>query len=141
MAISFLDFIIVLLMVLLPLAAMLYVVWRIYQQIQQRLAMLENSERSLQRDLQLLCNTAARQGERVVQLEQQMQRLIEAQREFGQRQERILQGEGDGERTFDQAIKLARKGASIEELMEICGLPRGEAELVAMMHRLTPPRG
>jgi hypothetical protein len=45
------------------------------------------------------------------------------------------QGDGDG-RAYSQAIKLVQKGASVEELMEVCGLARGEAELIAMMHRL-----
>ncbi len=37
--------------------------------------------------------------------------------------------------SYEQAIKLAKKGATIDELTEICNITRGEAELVAMMQR------
>lgn len=37
---------------------------------------------------------------------------------------------------YELASKLARKGASTEELMETCGLSRGEVELVTMIQRL-----
>lgn len=39
--------------------------------------------------------------------------------------------------TYEPAIKLAHKGANVEELMSTCGLARGEAELIAMLHRHT----
>lgn len=37
--------------------------------------------------------------------------------------------------TYEPAIKLAHKGADVEELMSTCGLARGEAELIAMLHQ------
>jgi len=37
---------------------------------------------------------------------------------------------------YDLATKLARKGASTEELMETCGLSRGEVDLITMLQRL-----
>jgi hypothetical protein len=140
MGLSLIDLLTVLLLIAVPLGMLFFIIWRIYQQIAVRLANLERLQGGQQNDLDSLVSTATRQGERVVQLEQEMRRMNETQRELNQRQERILQGDGDGERSFDQAIKLARKGASIEEIMEICGLPRGEAELVTMMHRLNSPR-
>ena len=39
--------------------------------------------------------------------------------------------------TYEPAIKLAHKGADAEELMSTCGLARGEAELISMLHRHT----
>jgi len=42
------------------------------------------------------------------------------------------------EPAYDLAGKLARRGASTEELMETCGLSRGEVELIA---RLNAPAG
>ncbi len=37
--------------------------------------------------------------------------------------------------SYEQAVKLAKKGATVDELTEICNITRGEAELVAMMQR------
>jgi hypothetical protein len=37
---------------------------------------------------------------------------------------------------YELAGKLARKGASSEELMETCGLSRGEVDLITMLNRL-----
>jgi len=37
---------------------------------------------------------------------------------------------------YDLAGKLARKGASTEELMETCGLSRGEVDLITRLSRL-----
>jgi hypothetical protein len=37
---------------------------------------------------------------------------------------------------YELASKLARKGASTEELMETCGLSRGEVDLITMLQRL-----
>jgi hypothetical protein len=35
---------------------------------------------------------------------------------------------------FKVATKLALQGASVEEVMELCGLSRGEADLICMLH-------
>jgi hypothetical protein len=37
---------------------------------------------------------------------------------------------------YDLAGKLARKGASTEELMETCGLSRGEVDLITRLSRM-----
>lgn len=37
---------------------------------------------------------------------------------------------------YEMASKLARKGASIEELMDTCGLSRGEVDLITMLNRM-----
>jgi hypothetical protein len=37
---------------------------------------------------------------------------------------------------YELAGKLARKGASSEELMETCGLSRGEVDLITMLTRM-----
>jgi hypothetical protein len=37
---------------------------------------------------------------------------------------------------YELASKLARKGASSEELMDTCGLSRGEVDLITMLNRL-----
>jgi len=39
------------------------------------------------------------------------------------------------ERPYSQASQLVNHGADIDELVETCGLTRGEAELLVMMQR------
>lgn len=89
----------------------------------------------LQGDLRALCGAAVAMGERVNGLERQLRQVAQRQEELGLRQEQLGAEESDG-RSFEQAIKLAQRGAAVDELADICGLTRGEAELIAMMHRL-----
>ena len=37
---------------------------------------------------------------------------------------------------YELASKLVRKGASSEELMDTCGLSRGEVDLITMLNRM-----
>lgn len=90
---------------------------------------------TMQNDLRALCNAAVQVGERVNSLEQGMKQLQQRQQELGIRQDQMVHAEPE-ERTYDQAIKLAQKGTPLEEIMDICNLSRGEAELITMMHRL-----
>ena len=87
-----------------------------------------------QNDLRALCNAAVNVGERVNRLELSQRKLNRRQDELGHRQEQI--GSDNNGQSFEQAIKLARKGAGTDELMDVCGLSQGEAELLAMMQRL-----
>ncbi len=90
---------------------------------------------TVKNDLRALCNAAVHVGERVIRLERGQGQLQQRQQELGVRQDQMAYVEPE-ERVFDHAIKLAQKGSSIEEIMDVCDLSRGEAELVAMMHRL-----
>ena len=98
---------------------------------------LLKDQTAIQTDLRALCNAAVQMGERVNHTESELNIVQQRQQELGVRQDNMVQSETH-EISFEQAIKLARKGSSVEELMEICDLSRGEAELVAMMHRLDP---
>ncbi|GAB4288980.1 MAG: hypothetical protein Kow0096_01720 [Thiohalomonadaceae bacterium] len=91
--------------------------------------------RTLQNDMRALCNAAVGMGDRVNQMERRLRQLSERQEALGLRQEQLEQEDPEA-RSYNQAIKLAHKGAGVDDLMEVCGLSRGEAELVAMMHRL-----
>jgi hypothetical protein len=53
---------------------------------------------------------------------------------LSQRQESLEQRGSDNE-ACRMAVTMARRGASTRELIETCGLSRGEAELVARLHR------
>ncbi len=90
---------------------------------------------ALQSDLRAMCNAAVAMGERVNGMERRLRQLMQRQNELGQRQEQMEREEPEGQ-SYDQAVKLAQKGASVDDLVHVCGLTRGEAEMVAMMHRL-----
>ena len=62
-----------------------------------------------------------------MRLEQQVRRINERQN--------VLEMRPVGDRPYAQASELVHKGADIDELMETCGLTRGEAELLVMMQR------
>jgi hypothetical protein len=91
--------------------------------------------RSLQNDLRALCNAAVGMGDRVNQMERRLRQVAERQEALGLRQDQLNQDDPEA-RSYTQAIKMAHKGAAVDDLIEVCGLSRGEAELVAMMHRL-----
>lgn len=95
---------------------------------------LEETEKGLQQRIQqleqelgALCSASVGAGEHVVKLEQQVQRITERQNQ--------LELRAASERPYSQASQLVNRGADINELMETCGLTRGEAELLVMMQR------
>lgn len=90
---------------------------------------------AIQKDLRALCNAAVAVGQRINRAERRLQLLTERQEELGMRQERMDRGDPEAQ-SYNQAIKLATKGAGVDEIIDVCGLSRGEAELIAMMHRL-----
>lgn len=91
----------------------------------------------LRSDLRAMCSAAVAMGERVHHLERQLREMAARQEALGMRQEQMgHQVPVAEEQSYDHAIKLAHKGAGVADLIEVCGLTRGEAELVAMMHRL-----
>lgn len=99
-------------------------VWRARRQ--QRV--LQQRSDTLRRDLSALTAAAVSVGQRVLELERRQRRLAE-------RQDQLDVFESANQ-PYEQAIRMVHKGAGIEELVEICGLSRGEAELIAMLHRL-----
>jgi len=88
---------------------------------------LQHRIHSLEQELGALCSASVGAGEHVVKLEQQVQRITERQDQ--------LELRATSDRPYDQASQLINKGADIEDLMDSCGLTRGEAELLVMMQR------
>lgn len=117
--------------------AVLSIVWLLVVSTRERGRAQELTQRleTLQSDVRALCNAAVQVGERVNRLEQSTKQLQQRQQELGVRQDQMVLAEPE-ERTYEQAIRLAQKGTPLEEIMEICDLSRGEAELITMMHRL-----
>jgi hypothetical protein len=81
----------------------------------------------LERDMQAVCVGARGMGDAVFRLEDKLRRLTE-------RQDAMALREPD-QAVYHQAIRLAHRGASVEELVCTCGLQRGEAELIHILHQ------
>jgi hypothetical protein len=77
-------------------------------------------------DFAALCKASVGAGDHLVRLEQQVRRLMERQEQIEMR--------SAGDRPYTQAIQMVQRGADVSELVSQCGLTRGEAELIAMLH-------
>ena len=84
---------------------------------------------SLRQDLKGVTLSMAALGERLAKLELQIGQL----RESADKQGSGL-GRDSDQRSFKIATKLALQGANVDEIVELCGLARGEAELIRMLH-------
>jgi hypothetical protein len=82
----------------------------------------------IHKDMHALCAGAINMGKHVDDIEQRIRRLAERQDQ--------LELRDPMEQTYAHAIRLAQKGADISELVESCGLARGEAELLLRVHRV-----
>lgn len=82
---------------------------------------------NLQGSINAICSGAVGIGEHLSQLDQRSRLLME-------RQEKIELNESSN-RNYKFAQKMAKKGANVEDVIEDCGLARGEAELVLLANR------
>lgn len=95
---------------------------------QHRLAELESTVAMSAQSYEGLSAGAVGQGESLARMEQNMARLR-------QRLEQLTATTEGGGASFNQAIRMARKGCSAGEIMETCGLTQVEADLVVLLHR------
>ena len=86
-------------------------------------------EHNLHQDLKGITLALAAMGERLLKLEVQIGQLRE---QAGQ--EGLPLNRDPEQKSFKIATKLALQGAGTDEIMELCGLTRGEAELICMLH-------
>ncbi len=82
----------------------------------------------LRADFRALVSAAKGVGQRVLEVERR-------QRHLAQRQEQLDLYESANQ-PYEQAIRLARRGMPAHELMDVCGISQGEAELINLLHRL-----
>ncbi len=52
---------------------------------------------------------------------------------------RALEGQVIANRSYDHAIRLVKGGADLGELVDMCGLSPGEAQLVSNLHQKNTP--
>ncbi len=111
--------------------------WRLYHRSgPPQSSAAEDTERhgEVRQDIKNLAVAMSMLGERLVRLEDHLERLQDRLQDRDQPQTGGG-GSKDGERkAFEVATKLALKGANVEELITVCGLTRGEAELIRMLH-------
>ncbi len=86
---------------------------------------LQTIER-LQADVNALCRAAKGAGEHVSRVEQLLHRLTERHDQ--------LELRTGGDRSYAQAIRTVQHGGKVVDLVDNCGLTRGEAELIVMLH-------
>ena len=82
--------------------------------------------RRLQNDVHALCAGSINMGNYLSSLEKRMSRLAERQDQ--------LEVRDPIQQSYTHAIRLAQRGVDVNELMEQCGLARGEAELLLRVH-------
>ena len=94
----------------------------------QKLYQLQ-SERiyALQNQLSALCEGATGTDERILRFEQTLNKLRD-------HQHAIDLTANSSQPSYDHAIRLARKGAGIEQLIDNCNLSDEEAHLISRLH-------
>ncbi len=117
------------LMVLLGVVNVLLIilVLRLYSQQRRNNRCHELKIKLLNDDVSALCAGAAGVGGHLNKLEQKMKRVLERQDQLDLRD--------PSDRALDQASRMVRQGATVEELISTCGLVRAEAELLMLLHR------
>lgn len=125
---------VILIFLVVALAAGLAVQYRTLDSVKRNASDLADSLRlaqdrvkQMEQELGALCSASVGAGDHLMRLEQQVRRINERQN--------VLEMRPVGDRPYAQASELVHKGADIDELMETCGLTRGEAELLVMMQR------
>lgn len=91
------------------------------------LEQLRQSQQRLAENQQTAAAGAVAQGDQLVRLEQDLRRLKDQLTTVASRE--------TGEEAFNQAIRMARRGSSREDIMASCGLSLVEADLVLLLHR------
>lgn len=109
-----------------------YVIRQLRQQLQQQRQQLK----SLQGDLRSLCGSSVQMGERFSRMVRQIDQLSVGHKQLHEKQQDQRSPADSEELAYEQAVKLAQKGATPEELIDICNITRGEAEIITMMQRL-----
>ena len=97
------------------------------RRLKRRVAEQDGFLRSLERDMQAVCRGARGMGDTVIKLEQKLRHLTERQDSLDLRE--------PNSQIYNHAITLAHRGATVEQLVESCGLARSEAELLHLLHR------
>lgn len=99
-----------------------------YRIIQLRRSLLEQKQLfdALKNDVCALFTGAVGEDARIHKLETRTRRIIERQEQ--------LENNKHSERPYEQAIRMVHQGSSAKDLMAVCNLSKGEADLIIMVH-------
>jgi hypothetical protein len=122
------SFELIVVLALLSSLAALVVTFAQIARLKAKLLRSEQSISALREDISALCSGAIGLGDHLAKLEHRAVQLA-------QRQEKI-EMLGPTEQSYRHARKLVGKGADLDEVIADCGLARGEAELVALAHKI-----
>ena len=111
---------------LLSLAVMVsfFLLWRLSARLRQQ----QRQHNDLRQQMRALTSAALGMGERVLEMERRQKHLAE-------RQEQVDIYESANQ-PYEQAIRMAQHGASIEDLVDSCGVSENEAHLIDLMSKL-----
>ncbi|MFO8004781.1 DUF2802 domain-containing protein [Thioalkalivibrio sp.] len=101
--------------------------------LRRRMLLQEDALLSLRGALSAVCSeeTANDQRQPDLDLDRRLRQLTEQQEQLLMRDPELG--------PYHHAMRLAMKGSSPEELMETCGLTRGEADLLLSLHQSRGP--
>ena len=97
---------------------------RLRSQVQHQ----QDELRAITADVNAVCSGAVNLGQHLAHLEKRAHQLL-------QRQDQLEMHEPSTQ-SYRHASKLIGNGADLEEVMENCGLARGEAELLALAQQI-----
>ncbi len=83
---------------------------------------------ALSGDVRALFDSAVGLGERLNNVERQLRAIEERQDQIDLKEPSY--------QSYGQAIRLVKNGADVDQLIANCDITRGEAELIAMFHRM-----
>jgi len=96
---------------------------------------------SLEKNLHALANAAIGVGSRVLKVEREQRNKpapIDTTEQFVSAINNNMPVDfyNSSNQPYEQAIRMAQTGASVDDIVNVCGLSQSEVELVCMMHRL-----
>ncbi len=94
---------------------------------QQQLHKLQAVTQALQQQ----CSQLQQHNEKLLETQQQQRQAMEQL----QQKTTVLEQQLANDKYYRRALKLAEKGADVEEIMQECELPRAEAEMMVAIHR------
>lgn len=97
------------------------------------------SMQSLQRDLRALANAAVGVGGRVLEIERNQRKrpaIVNVKEPQVSSPTVPVEFYNSSSQPYEQAIRMVQTGATVDDIVNVCGLSKSEAELVCMMHRL-----
>jgi len=94
--------------------------------LRRKLAVQTDLIEAIKNDVRALFSGSVGEDNRIYKLEQRTRRMKERQEQ--------LENSNYADRPYEQAIRMVQKGTNVEDLMSVCHLSKGEADLIIMMH-------